>query len=301
MSVILWTTFGLLVFYFLARFVWFNTYWQRHGVSCYPWISIAWSYQPFHEWLEKLNSYGRIYGLYLGSRNLLVINDAHVAREISTRDLPKFAIRSSQYFGHSSVTRSLFFIPAQEDWKRIRSIITPAFTAGKLRDMCQPIHTILDKFIFHLKKEADTGKEFNIKLYCDSMAMDVIARCGYGIDVDSLSDPNHPIVVNARKILGIDASLSMILCFLFPSLARLLKLEAFDWSATQYFDNLTKKIVEKRIETNSVKKNKDLIGLMLQNLKEVDYNNNKVEDKDKLKDISMTEIQAQSILLFIAG
>lgn len=280
------------------------TFWQRQGVPCIPFISLGWIGKPIHLFFEEMGHRfnSRFFGAYHLSRRILVVKDIELIKQISIKHLPAFAERNSGYFGRSSVVRSLFFAPAQEDWKRIRSIITPAFTSGKLRDMCQPIETIIDKFVENLKREANTGQEFNIKLHFDSMAMDVIARCGYGINVDSLSNPSHPIVANARKILGVDANLEKVVCFLTPALARLLKLEAFDREAINYFDDLTKQIVEKRLSAGNVRKSKDLIGLMIQNSKELANNNNAHEEEDgKLKGITMSEISAQSTLFFIAG
>ena len=76
--------------------------------------------------------------------------------------------------------------------------------------------------------------------------MDVIASCAYGIKVDSINDPDHPIVINAKKILNTDMPISMILCLMAPKLAKLLKLEPFDIKALRYFDDLTTKIIEER-------------------------------------------------------
>jgi cytochrome P450 family 3 subfamily A len=76
--------------------------------------------------------------------------------------------------------------------------------------------------------------------------MDVISACAYGIDIDSINNPDHPIVLNAKKILNIDANISVLLSVLIPSIAKFLKLEPFDINAANYFDSLTNKLVEER-------------------------------------------------------
>lgn len=93
---------------------------------------------------------------------------------------------------------------------------------------------------------AKSGQNFDLKKYIGGLTMDIIARCGYGIELDSLTQADHPVVVNARKILNVNASFKWLFCIFFPTLAKWLQIEAFDKAAMQYFDQLTFTIVEKR-------------------------------------------------------
>ena len=93
-----------------------------------------------------------------------------------------------------------------------------------------------------------------MRKYVGAFAMDVIAACAYGINIDSINNPDHPIVTNAKKILGIDANLNIILSVMAPSLARFFKLESFDINATNYFDKLTNDIVNERKKLNNCSK-----------------------------------------------
>ena len=76
--------------------------------------------------------------------------------------------------------------------------------------------------------------------------MDVISACAYGIKIDSINNPEHPVVLNAKKIFGIDASISTILSITAPNIARFFKLEFLDPKAIKYFDDLTNQIVNER-------------------------------------------------------
>jgi hypothetical protein len=95
----------------------------------------------------------------------------------------------------------------------------------------------------------------DIRQYVGAFAMDVISACAYGINTDSIKDPNHPIVVNAKKILNVDANISLILSVFAAPIARFLKLEPFDMKATNYFDALTNKIIEERKKFNETQEN----------------------------------------------
>jgi hypothetical protein len=94
-----------------------------------------------------------------------------------------------------------------------------------------------------------------MRQYVGAFAMDVISACAYGINTDSIKDPNHPIVVNAKKILNVDANISLFLSAFAAPIARFLKLEPFDITATNYFDALTNKIIEERKKFNETQEN----------------------------------------------
>lgn len=89
--------------------------------------------------------------------------------------------------------------------------------------------------------------------------MDVISACAYGVNIDSINNPNHPIVLNAKRVLNIDANLSTFLAVFAPTIAKFFKLEMFDINAINYFDILTNKLVEERKNSNlSQEKSKNL-------------------------------------------
>ena len=203
---------------------------------------------------EGTQLYGPIHGVLTPRCHLLVINDIDVARELYIKQFHKFPIRYSFWFGYSNIDKVLFFMPANDDWKRIRSLITPAFTTGKLKRMIEPIEEINGNFIRHLLKFSESGEEFDMKILTGAFSMDVIARCAYGIEIDSLSQPDHPIVTNAKKIFGVDATFSYVMCIMFPKIAKFFRLEMTDMKTVQYFDDLTSKIIQKRIESSSGKR-----------------------------------------------
>ena len=92
-----------------------------------------------------------------------------------------------------------------------------------------------------------------MRKYIGPFAMDVISACAYGINTESIKNPSHPIVTNAKKILGVDAGISLLLSALAPGLAKRLKLEPFDINAVNYFDELTNQILKERKVINKYK------------------------------------------------
>lgn len=142
-------------------------------------------------------------------------------------------------------------------------------------------------------------------------------KIGYGIEIDSVRNPDHPVVVNATKILNVDINFNQIICFMFPKVAKWLNLDIFDRDAVNYFDKLTFEIVEKRLKDAEGKRmflisncnlyyfflileNPDLLGLMIEESGDgkSDVLNNNPHTK-ALKGITKAEMSGQGILFFI--
>ena len=127
--------------------------------------------------------------------------------------------------------------------------------------------------------------------------MDVLTTCAYGIQTDALNHPDHPIVVNARKALSFNASISTIFCVLFPSLAKKLDLYLVDKNAVKFFESLTKRIYQERKKQNEPRKRNGFLQLMI----DAEEESEKEKSESASRKMSMDELIAQGILFFIAG
>ncbi len=55
---------------------------------------------------------------------------------------------------------------------------------------------------------------FDMKKYLSAYTMDVMTVNAYGINPNSFENPDNPIVVHARKVYGVNISLSLLLGFI---------------------------------------------------------------------------------------
>lgn len=103
--------------------------------------------------------------------------------------------------------------------------------------------------------------EFDIRPYVGAFAMDVITSSAFGVNADSINNPEHPIVANVKNILGFNANISIFLSVVMPKLAKLLGMEPFDVKAINYFSALTQQIVaeRKKLQKNDKKGENEVI------------------------------------------
>ena len=82
--------------------------------------------------------------------------------------------------------------------------------------------------------------------YLGALSMDVICACAYGIKINSIANPDHPIVVNIEKLLCFDTNFSVLTSILFPRLAKWLRLNFFDIQAINNLDQIINHVKIKR-------------------------------------------------------
>ena len=178
-----------------------------------------------------------------------------------------------------------------EKWRRLRNIITPTFSTAKLRQVKPRIDDtvamMLKNFDAALEREvAQNGNKsyaiLDVKPLFDGFAMDATVAFAYGIKVDSLIDPQHPVVVNVRKIISLDsidwrnlANLTVI--FLFPKVAQLLRLR-YNGQATNFFMDFYRKIIDEK--RNDLGKNKKKASSFIELMLEEELNDEAMKDEN---------------------
>ena len=127
------------------------TYWARHGVPGPNFIEIGQTFMTPYDYTEwAIKKWGRVYGSYDFVGKLITVNEPDLIRDIMVKDFDVFPDHKHQNIGSSKLSLSLTFLPGDDQWKRIRSILSPAFTSGKLKAMMAHISDISDKFVNNL-------------------------------------------------------------------------------------------------------------------------------------------------------
>ncbi|XP_077880895.1 lithocholate 6-beta-hydroxylase-like [Ictidomys tridecemlineatus] len=101
------------------------------------------------------------------------------------------------------VQKSLFGA-RDEEWKRLRVLLSPVFSNGKLKEMIPNINQYGDSLVKYMSQEVKKGKPVTVKEILGSYSMDVIVSTSFGVNVNSLNNPQDPFVKKAKKVLGSD-------------------------------------------------------------------------------------------------
>lgn len=106
--------------------------------------------------LDYMKKYGKVFAICLGEKPALVVADPELLKQIMIKDFPNFRNRFQFIRPNPSFNKNV--LNARDDtWKRIRSTLTPTFSAGKMKLMVPLIETSCDTLMEKLHEIADTG------------------------------------------------------------------------------------------------------------------------------------------------
>lgn len=125
---------------------------------------------------------------------------------------------------------------------------------------------------------------------------DVISSCAFGIDSNSLADPDVPFRTMGKRMLNFPKlkSLKIFLAMVFRDKARALGIRFNDKDVSDFFMNLVRETIDYRKSTGL--KRKDFMQLLIDLMKSDDD-----DDADNEEKFSFNEIAAQAFVFYLAG
>ncbi|KAM6155194.1 cytochrome P450 3A4-like [Rhynchocyon petersi] len=148
----------------------------------------------------------------------------------------------------------------------------------------------------HLRQKAEKDEPVTLKDVFGAYSMDVITSTSFGVNINSLNNPEDPYVKKVRKLIRLDFLDPLIfIVALFPFLIPLfeaLNITLFPKDATDFFINSVKRMKDHRL-TDHQKHRVDFLQLM------IDSQNSKEPTSHKA--LTDMELVAQSIMFIFAG
>lgn len=187
--------FGLTLISVYIHYVKTYSYWKKRGINGprpLPFvgnmISKMLSNNPHELALDWVRKYGKVYGYYEGTRPCLVVADAEIIREINTKNSDIVINRKSIPMANKYQASSLFALK-DNDWKRVRAIMSPTFTSGKMKKLFKIFDSCAQYLVENFNEQLSKGSIknealVNLKDIYGLYALDTISTCCYGIKFD---------------------------------------------------------------------------------------------------------------------
>jgi len=113
---------------------------------------------------EMTKKYGKTFGVFDGSLPNLVTSDADMVRFLLVKGFDHFVNRRD--FGgivNIKYFRKMLTVTQNQEWKDIRSAVTPTFTSGKIKRMSSLITKCTEELVAVLTTEAQNGGRLDAK------------------------------------------------------------------------------------------------------------------------------------------
>ncbi|XP_067931668.1 cytochrome P450 3A16-like [Watersipora subatra] len=315
---VLLTITGCLVYIYST---WTYKTWSKQGVpGPKPWplvgtfipLMMSGAFSTYD--IPHIKKYGKISGSFRGRVPVLNVADPEFLRLAMVKDFTSMPNRQDAFFG--TLFDQFMTSLTDDHWRHVRASLSPTFTSGKLKMLKTRIDDCADQFVKYVG--ATKGQPFDLKQQCGGFTMDTISSTAFGVQLDSHHDADHPMIVNANKILGVHkqkflasirSRLRLAAFLLLPkkvqALLQKVGVSLFDEEALGYFETVTSKIISDRGLEDS--REKDFVQLCLSQL----IDDPKISDSDSQVDrygqvwsskgLTKAEIIANAILFFLAG
>lgn len=234
-------------------------------------------------------------GIFFFRLPVLVALTPEFAKIILVRDFHYFADRGVYSNERDdALSANLFFLEGQK-WKKLRAKLTPTFTTGKLKQMFNTIADVGLNFVQYLNLHATAGDDIEIYDLLARFNTDVISSCAFGIESNSLADPDVPFRTMGKRMLNFPKlkSLKIFLAMVFRDKARALGIRFNDKDVSDFFMHLVRETIDYRKSTGL--KRKDFMQLLIDLMKSTD------DDADDEEKFSFNEIAAQAFVFYLAG
>lgn len=219
------------------------------------------------EWPKK---YGKVYGMYLGTRPYLVCADASVLKKICIKDFDVFP--NHYMFGYPNKYQKHFLIMQKDNhWRGMRAVITPTFTSGKMKVMYNILDTCAEELALSIKDEMKAGGKaiIDCRELFGAFSMGSAVSSFYGIklknkmdDTDN-DDSNTKAGFAKRSQIAFNPSgFRVALNYLLPKLFEIFRVHLVTEKKLDFFAEKADKIIEHRLK--AARRYNDFLQLLLE-------------------------------------
>ncbi|OWA52716.1 Cytochrome P450 3A24 [Hypsibius exemplaris] len=310
---------GLLTYWFKSRSEKF-AFFRRRGIPGPAPSVIDGNYKELilsgtAPWLvvEKwIKAYGKVVGYFrTGPTPVLLISDHEMLKEILIKDFSHFSDRATLTSPRNRlppIFRDSLTVLTGQDWKRVRSTITPTFTAKKMKVMSPAINEIVDVLLGILEGRAQTGETTDIYSLFQGLTLDVIGRCAFARNTDCQRNTQDIFLTNVRAIFANASSPVIRIIQMFPELnfiiSRAIRRFAPNYKRGNIISEHLAELIKQRKE-GKLNGHMDMIQLMLdanENPESVDRTDNGDAFSDvRKKYLTDGEMISNAFLFLLAG
>uniref|UniRef100_A0A8C4T312 unspecific monooxygenase n=1 Tax=Erpetoichthys calabaricus TaxID=27687 RepID=A0A8C4T312_ERPCA len=217
------------------------------GPTPLPFIGTVHHYRKgfFKYDIECFKKYGRVWGIYDGRAPVLAVTDTAIIKTVLVKECYSL-FTNRRNFQINGPLNDAITVAEDDQWRRIRGVLSPAFTSGRLKEIFPIVKHYGENLVKNAEKASKESKPVSMKDFFGAYSLDVMASCSFSVDVDSVNNPDDPFVTNIKKMLKFSFfNPFLLLIILFPVVIPLLaklNFTFFPKSTMEFFYESLKRI-----------------------------------------------------------
>ncbi|XP_067448497.1 cytochrome P450 3A40-like [Thunnus thynnus] len=248
---------------------------------------------------ECYKKYGKLWGLYDGRQPLLAVMDTAMIKTIFVKECYS-VFTNRRDVGLNGPLSDAVSVVEDEEWKRMRSVLSPSFTSGRLKEMYSIMLQHSNNLIKSLQKKVEADEVIEVKEVFGPYSMDVVTSTAFSVDIDSINHPSDPFVLNIKRMVKFNfLNPLLVLVVLFPFLGPIfdkMNFSFFPAEVMDFFYNFLKTIKSDR-NKNEHKNRVDFMQLMVDS----QISENDKDNTSPQKGLTDHEILSQAMIFIFAG
>ncbi|CAN8192029.1 unnamed protein product [Coccothraustes coccothraustes] len=250
---------------------------------------------------ECFKKYGKVWGIYDGRQPTLAVTDPQIIKSVLVKDCYT-TFTNRRRADLAGVLTNAVSLAEDDHWKRLRTLLSPTFTSGKLKEMFPIIKHYGEALVKNVQKQVKQDSSISVKDIFGSYSMDVVTSTSFGVNIDSMNNPKDPFVREMKKLVKFDFFnpvfiLSFAFPFLIPIMAKM-NVNIFPSDAVDFFMRSLSKIKQDR-EKEAHKGRVDFLQLMIEHQRSASQGNS--EENHSYKALTDIEVLAQAFIFIFAG
>ncbi|XP_019852645.1 PREDICTED: cytochrome P450 3A6-like isoform X2 [Amphimedon queenslandica] len=162
----------------------------------------------YNDLLTKwINENGKVFGYYIGAKVHIVVADLDILKVITVKESDKFIDTDKEPDVMNQVRKNIklgsgLVFEKDEEWKRVRRIVSPTFSIKKLKQMmplvernCDILNTVFDGI-------SNTGQSVNIHKIFGQFSLQTMLAVAFGSEVNLLKGEGSLLTDAAAGFFG---------------------------------------------------------------------------------------------------
>ncbi|XP_055898064.1 cytochrome P450 3A24-like [Biomphalaria glabrata] len=236
----------------------------------------------------------KVYGWYDSRRPVMVVRDLDMVKDIFVKNFSSFVDRYTLFDVDPPFRDNLLNLKG-EHWKHVRNIVTPTFSSGRIKKMTSHIQKNAKVLLENIQHFYETGQEVELRDLSSCFTLDVIASTGFGLEINTLKDPENKFAAEARKVINPNPILFTIILFI-PELTKIFSNLGFPilpQKSMVYFAQVVDQIIEERKRDGLHGKVNDFLDLLMNAETEAGH--------EEGRELTRSELHAQALVFIFAG